>query len=66
MVTGNRVRFLRSGIFVMPGFGFSDADKTMRASPLRELVYMHRLYGVFLHRLCGMVLICIVSKKKVI
>ena len=42
---GKGVWFLRNGIFVMPGFRFSDAEKTMRASPLRELVYMHLFYG---------------------
>ena len=41
VLTGNREGFLRNGIFVMPGFGFSDADKTMRASSLRNgLIYI--------------------------
>ena len=33
--------FLRRGIFVMPGFGFSDANKTIHTSSFRNGVDMH-------------------------
>ena len=46
VVTGNREGFLRNGIFVMPGFGFSDANKTIHASSLRNGVDMHLLNGI--------------------
>jgi hypothetical protein len=56
---GNWVGFLRSGICSRSGFGFSDANKTIHASslqglfasPLRELVYMHSLYGTVIYAL---------------
>jgi hypothetical protein len=46
VVTGNRVGFLRNGIFVMPGFGFSDAKKTIHASSLWNGLIFIRLNGM--------------------
>jgi hypothetical protein len=46
MVTENRQGFLRNGIFVIHGFGFSDANKTIHASSLRNGVDMHLLNGI--------------------
>jgi hypothetical protein len=46
VVTGNREGFLRNGIFVMPGFGFSDAKKTIHASSLWNGLIFIRLNGM--------------------
>ena len=43
VITGNREGFLRNGIWGNYGFGFSDADKTIHASSLREWVYLYPL-----------------------
>ena len=53
LLTGNRVGFLRSGVWGIFGFGFSDANKTIHASSLQGLYVSSLRNGVDVHRLYG-------------